>query len=472
MKDSFNQEFNLFEYISNLDSGNDVNLYSMLTLNKSFSLLEVYKPHLILYIFPKVLNKSILPKITSLIKILAKVIIQKMSPFSISIHKNSEIEITSGVAIIKFSNNFFVEAIKKLLSVEDNKIDNYLIIEKDTYKAINDIKYRGQIINIYKRYIFKILRNNLDIDFLGKVLLYFELKFLFQFNFNQIINLYMDEESKLSKLDSTKILISNDFADPLSRLIMLYCQSKLIKTMTIQQGISSYLYPDWKFNFSDYTVVSGIESANHLFYQNPSIKNVHVCGIPNFDINEYIKSSIKLPKVKNILLTTQPYFPHAFDSRIQRIKIFYSILYLALISKNVNLFLKPHPSENSFYYKLISILSKRIIFLDRSFDINEYIKKCDILITSFSQTAIYAVLIGKPTITVYFSNNQSCNAEFIYSGATTNITSYKMLSDTFKNDFKNISIEDNRDALIPWIHKRDSLASNRINNLIYTIIHN
>lgn len=472
MKSCFNQEFELFEYISKLDYEDEIDLYSELTLNNNFSLLEVYKPHLILYIFPKIFDNNIFSKITSLFKILAKVAIQKTLPFSISIHKNSDIVTKSDVAIIKFSNNFFVESIKKLLTVEGNNINNYLVIKKDTFEAKSTIKYNGQINKIYKRYIFKILRSSLDIDFLGKILLYFELRFLFQFNFIQIMNVYMDQERNLSKLDNTKILISNDFADPLSRTIMLYCRSKSIKTMIIQQGISSYSYPDWKFNFSDYTVVSGSESANHLFYQNPNIKNVYVCGIPNFDINEFSISNIKLPKVKNILLTTQPYFPYAFDSRFQRIKIFYSILYLSLISKNVNLYLKPHPSEKNIYYKLISMISKRITFLDKSFDVNEYIKKCDILITSFSQTAIYSVLIGKPTITVYYSNSQSCNAEFIYSGATTNITSYKILANTFKNEFKNILLEDRRDTLIPWIYKRDGLAANRINDLIYNIINN
>lgn len=472
MKDSFNQEFKLFECISKLDSGNGTNLYGELTLNKSFSLLEVYKPHLILYIFPKVFDKSILSKFTCLFKILVKVVVQKMASFSISIYKNSEIELTSGVALIKFSNNFFVESIKKLLSVEENKIDNYLIIEKSTNESSNNIKYGVQLSNIYKRYIIKIISNCIDIDILGKVLLYFELKFLFEFNFNQIINVYMDEESKLSELHRVKILISNDFADPLSRSIMLYCKSKSIKTMIIQQGISSYSYPDWKFNFSDYTVVSGSESENHLIYQNPDLKNIHVCGIPNFDINEFRNINASLPKIKKILLTTQPYFPYSFDSRFQRIKIFYSILYLSLISKNVTLYLKPHPSEKNIYYKLFCLLSKRMIFLDKSFDVNEHIKKCDILITSFSQTAIYSVLFGKPTVTVYFSNTQSCNAEYIYSGATTNITSYKTLADTFKNDFKNIVVEDRRDTLIPWIYKRDSLAAKRINDLIYNIINN
>jgi hypothetical protein len=275
----------------------------------------------------------------------------------------------------------------------------------------------------------------------------------------------MNDIIESQKLNNFNVIVTNDFTEPISRFLLFYCKGLGTKTVVIQQGVSSLTYPEWKFNFTDYTFVSGHKTKEHIKFQNQSLHNVFVTGVPNFDIEYSHKKRFDKYRC-NILLATQPYFPYSFESRLQRFKIFSSIIYLCLRNTQINLTIKPHPSESVILYKFLSFLFPRLQITNKS--IIESIDGQDIFITSFSQTSIYSSLIGIPTINVFYSKKR-CHVDFIYSGATLLIKTYHDLK-FHLHDINNIYNYDyNINKLFPWIYTRDNNSVKRIQELLISI---
>lgn len=462
----FKKEFIFFDFISNLNVETNKNLTDSLKNEKNISVLDIYKPHLILYVFPDIFSKNVIFSLIRSLKIALKIILKNhKAEFNNLKHTNSSNNLTNfkKIGLINFSKHFFNESLKKIINFNSNI--QFTVIEKE-YLPIAYAKNKRTLLSksFSIRLIILLIKNHKNLcEKFGKynrIELYLNLYFFFNIYIKKNEILFNNINNRT--FQNYKIIISNDFADPISRYILFFAKNIGIKTVFIQHGLTSKIYPEWKFNFTDYTLVSGEEIKKHIEFQNPKLENIIVTGVPNFDITKNHKINKSKSKY-NILLTTQPFFPCSFQTKTLRRNIFYTIIYFAIKQTNINLTIKPHPSEPIYFYKLISKLFKNVHIENNPFI--EIFNNFDILITSFSQTSIYSNLKGIPTLNVYFGNNK-CHLDFIYSGANILVTHPKQLKTYLTNLDTILNYNYNQENLIPWIHLRDSNSVKRINNVL------
>jgi len=468
----FDKEISFFNFTVKLID-QDLGFKNKLYINKQISILEIYKPYLILYVLPNILSKNIFLSYFRCVKLAIKIFLKSNLFLNYSLKVDSNLFIKSEnkkkVALINFTKHFFDESLNKL-QINEHQYLAFSTIniysDNSNYISNSQILLKNKL--IYNEFL-KILKSN-HRNFINKfgvynkLELYLNLRYLF-LNIIPGQILFMNDVVENQKLNNFDVIIANDFAEPISRFLLLYCKEIGIKTVIIQQGVSSLTYPEWKFNFTDYTFVSGQKTKDHIQFQNQSLNNVIVTGVPNFDIERYFK--IKYDKLEfKILLATQPFFPYSFESRMQRFKIFSSIIFLCLRNKKISLTIKPHPSESIILYKFLSFFSPRLQITKKP--IMESFDGQDIFITSFSQTSIYSTLVGIPTINVFYSN-KNCHVDFIYSGATLLIESYFNLKFYLKNINSVYEYDYNINKLFPWIYNRDNNSVKRIQELLISI---
>jgi hypothetical protein len=462
----FNKEFKLFDLIANLEIKDNKVLVDCCNNIEKINILEIYKPHLILYVFPSILNTNKVKSFLRVIKIFLKIVLNNKETSNELKHTplKSDTNIEKRVGLINFNNTFYNESLKKLQECNDNNI-SYSVIEKhfiaQNIKPKNNNK-KFKLIS-FQVIIALIKNHNKIVNHIGNyniIELYIYLYYFFNIIISQNDKLFLNiDNNLLSKYD---IIISNDFAEPITRYLLLISKSLGIKTLLIQHGLTSMSYPEWKFNFTDYTIVSGEEIKKQIQFQNPGLKNIIVTGVPNFDLTKNHVVTKNKPKY-DILLTTQPFFPCSFHTKSLRRQIFFSIISESIKNKKINLTIKPHPSEPIYFYKLISIIFKNIKIENNSF--MNILRNYDILITSFSQTSIYSNLIGIPTLNVYYGSNK-CHLDFIYSGANILISSKNQLNKYLSDIESILNYNYDSDILYPWIHYRDSNSTKRINQIL------
>lgn len=419
--------------------------------SKDQKLLDCFKAEFVLYRLPRVLSANYLRSFFILLKIILRTFHYSIRPKVLDYRYDSNV-LNSEVIVLNVNAGFYRESllnVKNILS-EVCKVSVLVLytvgIDKCNFFKVGFVREICNFLNDYDK----------PISFIKKISIALEFNFLLTCERNRYKVL-----DSFSFNNSSRCIITNDFADPRSRFFILTAQESGLKIFLVQQGLVSESYLEWDLNLADVTFCGGSRSQKVIEYQNPSLKLVST-GLPNFD--DVIKRSSESKKYRNILFATQPFFPGSFESNVHRIRIFFSGIFAFLLFTRSTITIKPHPSDTTNYklfFFLPSVLTRRLRFVDRSCSIEESIQSCDVIVTSYSQSSIFAIVQDKPAIFLYFAKNRH-RIDFIYSGVGEYFESLSSLIKFLRlnRDLSNLKV--NKTMLEDYIGVLDGRAGHRI----------
>lgn len=203
------------------------------------------------------------------------------------------------------------------------------------------------------------------------------------------------------------IIISPDQADPRIRLFRAIGQLYSIPSLEVQFGLYGKECVEWQFFASDKIAVWGNTSRQVLLDHGVPDDSVTVSGSPRFDnlanINDdqvlKVRTRLGIPTDRAmVLLASHPspvYYNDVGNSPYTRKSVKRAIFQAADKLPGMTLVVKPHPLEDMEETKKSSEGCKNIIFVDRSEDIRELTKACDVFITLGSTATMDAIVARK-----------------------------------------------------------------------------
>lgn len=278
------------------------------------------------------------------------------------------------------------------------------------------------------------------------------------------------------------LILSADSSDQINRAINVIGNELKIKSLVIQQGITTPVYPDW-FDFTgSYIAAMSVPMADLIVSQGVEHSSVRVTGHPGFDYLAHLynqpktqrsdKTTEKAPYV--ILFASQPFIVNAFSSPAVRDEMIKICLNGTKDVENVRLIYKPHPVENIGDARRLLKSYSHVTLADKDHSISDLILNCDIFITMFSQTTIEAICANKPVININIPES-GCPNCFSDSGATyvaKNQYELNALVERLANNNWHPTYEmlNARELLIEKIiYKRDGNSSKRVFDYINNI---
>lgn len=419
-------------------------------------ILETFKAELILYRLPEIIRSKYLGSFFILLKIIYRYFKFSLKPKVLQFKMESNAD-NAEVIILNVNTGFYREslsAIKDQLQVERSL--SVLILCQNVFDKFFQLRFNF----ITKELINELNHFDRNLNFIQKLCVALEFNFILtieKFRYNSLKSFNFSEFNKL--------ILTNDFADPRSRFFIMKAKNAGLRVFLVQQGLVSKSYFEWDLNLADVTFCGGSRSIEVIRNQNPNL-NLIQTGLPNFD--KVYKESTTALKFENVLIATQPYFPGTFDSNLQRIKIFFSAIFAFLFLTKKNITIKPHPSDR-LKYKLFlwlpALLTGRLKFVDRLSPIEESIRLSDVVVTSYSQSSIFAIIQDKPAIFLYFSKHRH-KIEYIYSGVGEYFESLSSLVN-FLNKNKDLSnLKISKSKLEDYIGVMDGNSSSRITSYI------
>lgn len=205
------------------------------------------------------------------------------------------------------------------------------------------------------------------------------------------------------------LIISADDADPRCRIYSLLARAAGIPSLLVQQGLSSRDYPEWRFLSHDTVAAMGERSRRDLTAQGVDPERIVVTGHPGFDtfastdpgVVADIRNDLGIPREHRLILfASQPSYVGAFDRPQKRTDMIKAVVNVATSMKGVTLVIKPHPGEKRKELAALVGKAEGVVLVDGTVDIAPLIKACDVFITFFSTTALQALYVGKPVITI------------------------------------------------------------------------
>ena len=419
-------------------------------------ILETFKAELILYRLPKIIRSKHLGSFFVFLKIIYRYLKFSLKPQTLHFKMESSEDNVEAV-ILNVNTGFYRESlssIKDQLQVERSL--SVLILCQNVFDKFFRLRFNF----ITKELINELNHYDRNMNFVQKLCIALEFNFILtieKFRYNSL--------KKFNFLEFNKLILTNDFADPRSRFFIIKAKNAGLRVFLVQQGLVSENYVEWDLNLADVTFCGGSRSIEVIRNQNPNL-NLIQTGLPNFD--KVYKEPTKGPKFGNVLIATQPYFPGSFDSNLQRMKIFFSAIFALLFLTKKNITIKPHPSDR-LKYKLFlwlpAFLTGRLKFINRLSPIEDSIRISDVLVTSYSQSSIFAIVQDKPAIFLYFSKHRH-KIEYIYSGVGEYFESLSSFVN-FLNKNKDLSnLKISKPKLEDYIGVTDGNSSYRITSYI------
>ena len=302
------------------------------------------------------------------------------------------------------------------------------------------------------------------------------------------LNIYHQLYDKMIKDNKIDLIVSSDHADQRVRLLVQIYKSFKVKSIVIQQGISSKNYPEWNNLLNDFVMANGKLSAKIIESQGVDKSSIYITGHPGFDVFNTIKNppgsknkrydlfnSENMKTKKIILFASQPFYINSFSSNTIRTQCIEALKSIININDSLFLIIKPHPFEEIGFLKKTFPKNSRIKILAKELDINLYIELCDIFVTMHSTTAFQAMSLNKPVITLDFDYMHEYSP-FINSNSTYSAKNKQDLEfyinclTNSKNYNKNdLNILDYKKFLNDSFDNEDGKATERIVNLIISI---
>lgn len=227
--------------------------------------------------------------------------------------------------------------------------------------------------------------------------------------------------------------------------------------------------------------VYGDYSKNVLETFSYPLDRLVVTGHPDYDVLVKLENFLDKKKIvadlginsnhKIITFTTQSLW-----SMKSREKIFRAVVNATKDLQDTTLLIKPHPSEDEAWHKelLKELGANNAVVVDRHYCTPKTLFVCDLMITSYSTTAMEAMVLNKPVITIDLEDETE-NFPYAKSGATIGVFDavdlLPAINDVFTNEHVRRKLAENRkNFLSNHIFKTDGLASDRIVKLISGIV--
>lgn len=290
---------------------------------------------------------------------------------------------------------------------------------------------------------------------------------------------YLIEEEKPSL-----IVVLNEL-EMFGRIVVGVAKSKEIPTLYIQHGAISR-HPSYLPVFADKMATWGPQTKELLVELGSDHSRIEVTGCPAYDrllnwkVNERIYQILNLDKDKGIVvLATQP---SGFEVKKEHsIRVIRGVISAMKNFPDKQLVLKLHPDEYGFMHeriiremnaKNVRICKHRLV--SYKLNIFDVLKISDLLITQFSTTAIEAIILDKPVITINLTGKPDV-MPYAKSGAAIGVYKEedieKVIDDALNNKKVRDKLAENRKKFVyDFNFKNDGKASERVVDLIENMI--
>ncbi|MEN6552516.1 MAG: CDP-glycerol glycerophosphotransferase family protein [Methanobacterium sp.] len=296
-------------------------------------------------------------------------------------------------------------------------------------------------------------------------------------------DLYLSNKNKLNVLGHLKnfndilndikpdlIVVGDDRGPSAVRADLLYAKHECVPIVEIQHGVYR-IDKAMATPISNKIFVWGESTKPALLEAGASGDQMEVTGSPKYDsLVHKLKNHLKPAdndNIKTLLFATQP-LPGNLNSRIIN-----EISLMLEKTDNIKLIVKPHPSENTDYYKSITKqFSQKISVKDSGDNIIDLLLDADVLINLFSTVGLEAAILEKPMVCVNLYNQKIV---YIESGVALEVKNLKDLkskiNDILYNDKIRDKLADNRKKFVyNYAYIQDGKASERICDAIIKMI--
>jgi len=301
------------------------------------------------------------------------------------------------------------------------------------------------------------------------------LSYLFLIYFPEIIR-YIEIINNMLSVEKPKLLVVMNEITTLGNIAVYIAKKKGIKTLCIQHGAMGDA-----FSFTPVSVdkiaVWGESSTKALIEKRTSKEKITITGAPQFDdltirnisLNKNIIKKLGInPYKKLIFLTTQP---------VSDMKEITTAVCKAVKSiPETQLVMKLHPSEYfmNIYKKIAkkegvnAIITKKYLY--------PILNACDLLITPHSTTAMEAMILGRPVITINLTGKPDI-MPYAESGAAIGVYRPEDIKPAIKSVLEDKDLREKlakkaKQFIYDQCYKMDGKASERILNLINKITEN
>lgn len=283
------------------------------------------------------------------------------------------------------------------------------------------------------------------------------------------------------KAHRNSILVSCDQADPRTRLFCQVGRAYGIPCLEVQFGLCSKDGVEWQFPAVDKIAVWGNSAKQVIAAHGVPERNILLTGSPRFDglVNippahiKDIRARLGIPDGKAMVLFASQYLLKSYSEfgdfpGIQR-AIKRAVFNSADRLSDMVLVVKPHPLEDVNETRKLADGCRHVIFVDKSEDIRELTKACDVFVTLGSTATMEALIAGKLVIYpafpgfVWWDDMYLNNSVAVVAKSETELIAKLRDSVTSRRREMLNELEPARHCFLrDLIHKPDGLATSRI----------
>ncbi len=302
--------------------------------------------------------------------------------------------------------------------------------------------------------------------------------------------MYIETIMNIIDREKPKCLILTDEYNPIGRAAVSVGRLKGIKTIALQHGTISTDRPSFLHYENE---ISCFGECDTQYYPLPDVTAVFgsfyrdmledignyppgslvVTGSIRYDeileLNRTINKKAIFSKIgadenkKVLLYTSQPIAKEDSDKILRAI--------VSAVSKlpDFQLIIKLHPAEIKVNHDILSMVDEKIIVI-KDINIYEIINVSDIMITYFSTTALEAMIMEKPVITINLTGKKDI-IPYVQSGAALGVYSEEALIPVIKSVFEDRQLRAQLDInskkfVYQNAYKIDGMATERVLNII------
>jgi len=306
---------------------------------------------------------------------------------------------------------------------------------------------------------------------------------------------YIEWIKSIINIENPDVILLIDEYNPIGRATVVAGKVCNVPTIAMQHGVFGFTAAGYRHNLNeistndddnihhcplpDITAVFGPHYQNLLYgIGNYPKGRVIVTGSTRYDHIINMRNELNSTKIytqldlnpgkKLIVYTSQPI------GKMENDRILLSILKSMTNFPNMQLVIKMHPSERLVNKELLAKFDLERVTIIKTIDIYELLSSCDVMITSFSTTALEAMILEKPVITINLSGLPD-KIPYSKSGAAIGVYDEQELLPAIEsilydeNVRKELSIKRNK-FVYEQTYKQDGNASKRVVKLIDQMI--
>ena len=308
---------------------------------------------------------------------------------------------------------------------------------------------------------------------------------------------YLEWIKSVIDIENPDVILLIDEYNPIGRATVVAGKVCKVPTIAMQHGVFGHTALGYRHNISeisitddvnvhhcplpDITAVFGPHYLNLLYGMGNYPKGrVIVTGSTRYDHIVNMQNELNTRKIhvqlnlnpdkKLIVYTSQPI------GKMENDRILSCILKSLSNFPDAQLVIKVHPSERVVNKELLAKFDMERVIIIKTIDIYELLNACDVMITPFSTTALEAMILDKPVITINLTGLPD-KIPYAKSGAAVGVYNEEELTPALKYIFEDESVKQElaskrKDFVFDHAYKMDGCASKRIAKVIHDIIKN